>query len=57
MGVIFFLQLSRWLKATSPPQELEVGARRVPYLLVIYTSYDTVHLQFRNCLLIAPLTA
>ena len=45
MGVIFFffffLQLSRgpkgpsrWPKATSPPQELEVGARRAPYLLV-----------------------
>ena len=39
MGVqIFFPQLSRgpegssrWPKATSPPQELEVGARRVPY--------------------------
>ena len=25
---------SRWPKATSPPQELEVGARRAPYLLV-----------------------
>ena len=25
---------SRWLKATSPPQELEVGAHRAPYLLV-----------------------
>ena len=25
---------SRWPKATSPPQELEVGGRRPPYLLV-----------------------
>ena len=25
---------SRWPKATSPPQELEVGTRRAPYLLV-----------------------
>ena len=40
-GPIFFLQLSRgpkgpsrWLKATSPPQDLEVCARRAPYLLV-----------------------
>ena len=45
MGVHFFLQLSRgpkgpskWPKATSPAQqELEVGARRAPYLLVLYT--------------------
>ena len=46
MGVkffYFFLQLSRgpegpsrWPKATSSPQELEVGARRAPYLLVCY---------------------
>ena len=28
---------SRWPKATSPLQELEVGAHRVPYLLVYYT--------------------
>ena len=42
-GVQFiFLQLSRgpegpsrWSKATSPPQELEVGAHRAPYHLVI----------------------
>ena len=26
---------SRWPKATSPPQELEVGGRKPPYLLVI----------------------
>ena len=26
---------SRWPKATSPQQELEVGARRAPYLLVV----------------------
>ena len=26
---------SRWLKATSPPQELEVGAHRALYLLVL----------------------
>ena len=40
MGVnFFFLQLSRgpegpsrWPKATSPPQELEVGTRRAPYI-------------------------
>ena len=38
----FFLKLSRgpkgpsrWPKATSPLQELEVGVRRVPYLLVL----------------------
>ena len=46
MGVHFFLQLSRgpkgpsrWPKATSPLQELEVGAHRAPYLLVnLYSS-------------------
>ena len=45
LGVqFFFFQLSRgpkgpsrWLKATSPLQELEVGAHRVLYLLVLYT--------------------
>ena len=37
MGVHFFLQLSRWPKATSPLQELEVGTHRVPYLLVYNT--------------------
>ena len=43
-GSNFFLQLSRgpegptrWPKATSPLQELEVGARRAPYLLVVDT--------------------
>ena len=43
----FFLQLSRglegpsrWPKATSPLQELEVGAHRAPYLLV--NNIDTV---------------
>ena len=35
----------RWPKATSPLQELEVGAHRAPYLLVIYRTvrYSTVH--------------
>ena len=33
----FFIFLQ--LKATSPPQELEVGAHRAPYLLV--TKYST----------------
>ena len=50
----FFLQLfrgpegpSRWLKATSPPQELEVGAHRAPYLLVCNTNLDLINLF--NC--------
>ena len=30
---------SRRLKATSPPQEIEVGAHRVPYLLVYYKNF------------------
>ena len=39
--------LSRWLKATSPPQELEVGARRAPYLLVlIYHTLIQPYLYF-----------
>ena len=38
---------SRRLKATSPPQELEVGTRRAPYLLVyIYLFYHpNIHLR------------
>ena len=43
MGFQFFLQISRGPKepsrrpkATNPPQELEVGVRRAPYLLVSY---------------------
>ena len=31
---------NRWQKATSPPQELEVGAHRAPYLLVDHTAPD-----------------
>ena len=42
---------SRWPKATSPLQELEVGARRAPYLLVIeYYSLIilTIRAQHKN---------
>ena len=33
---------SRWPKATSPPQELEVGGRRPPYLLVDDTEVNLI---------------
>ena len=36
---------SRWPKATSPPQELEVGAHRAPYLLV--ADIGTMKVSFR----------
>ena len=40
MGVqFFFTAIQRLLKATSPPQELEVGASRAPYLLVYIYIY------------------
>ena len=35
---------SRWPKATSPPQVLEVGARRAPYLLEYkYSAFSITH--------------
>ena len=37
---------SRWQKATSPPQELEVGARRVPYLLVFLYFNSFFHIEY-----------
>ena len=33
-GVVVGVVVGGWPKTTSPPQEVEVGARRVPYLLV-----------------------
>ena len=35
--------VTRWPKATSPPQELEVGTRRAPYLLVIHIRLALIH--------------
>ena len=58
MGGIFFIFFftaiqraegpSRWPKATSPPQELEVGAHRVigPYLLVTYTNKNYIQVYW-----------
>ena len=37
---------SRWLKATSPLQELEVGAHRAPYLLVHHILFDICYCWF-----------
>ena len=37
---------SRWPKATSPPQELEVGGRRPPYLLVLNIGLQYIVVQY-----------
>ena len=37
---------SRWPKVTSPTQELEVGARRAPYLLVCYINTGCIGLIY-----------
>ena len=39
---------SRWLKVTSPQQELEVGTFRVPYLLVCLNFQFYTHISLRE---------